>query len=220
MRQRINMMKITVFGAAGNAGSTIVSEALVRGHEVTAVVRNKARFGELPDETKKYQGDASHIADVITLSKGQDIVIAATRPAEGQEKALITISQSLLAGLAKTQTRLIAVGGAGSLNVADNKGTLVVDDLRYVSPAWCDIAVACVEQYEIYKANTSTQWTYLSPPAMLLPGERTATFRLGNDQLLVDAQGQSKISYEDLAVALLDEAEQNNYPQQRFTLAY
>jgi len=213
-------MRITVFGAAGSAGSKIVAEALSRGHEVTAVVRSEVRFEQLPNAANKRQGDASHIEDVIKLSEGQDLVIAATRPAEGKERDLITISQSLLAGLAQTKIRLIAVGGAGSLNVADKEDTLVVDDIRYVSPAWRDIAVACVDQYNLYKAATETQWTYLSPPAMLLPGERTAKFRLGKDDLLVDQKGQSKISYEDLAIAMIDEAEQSNFPKQRFTLAY
>jgi putative NADH-flavin reductase len=213
-------MKITVFGAAGSAGSRIVTEALSRGHEVTAVVRDKARFDQLPSKAHKRQGDASQVEDVIALSKGQEVVIAATRPPSGQEKELVTISQSLLSGLAKTHVRLIAVGGAGSLIVADKKDTLVVDDIRYVSPEWRDIAVACVDQYNAYKANTQTNWTYLSPPAMLLPGERTAKFRLGHNELLVDQQGKSHISIEDLAVALIDEAEQPNFPQQRFTLAY
>ncbi len=213
-------MRITVFGAAGSAGSKIVTEAIFRGHEVTAVVRSETRFDQLPNSVTKRQGDASSIEDVITLSEGQDLVIAATRPPEGKERELITISQSLLTGVAQTQARLIAVGGAGSLKVADKKNTLVVDDTRYVSPAWRDIAVACVDQYNLYKANSDTQWSYLSPPAMLLPGERSATFRLGKDELLVDQQGRSRISYEDLAVALIDEAEQNNFPQQRFTLAY
>lgn len=213
-------MRITVFGAAGSAGSKIVTEALSRGHEVTAVVRSDTRFDQLPNAVNKQEGDASRIEDVIKLSEGQDIVIAATRPPEGKERELITISQALLTGLEQTQVRLIALGGAGSLNVADRKSTLVVDDARYVSPAWRDIAVACVDQYNIYKAETRVNWTYLSPPAMLLAGERTAKYRLGKDDLLVDQQGQSKISYEDLAVAMIDEAENNDFPQQRFTLAY
>ena len=213
-------MKITVFGAAGSAGSRIVAEALSRGHQVTAVVRNVARFDQLSSQAEKRQGDASKIEDVISLSKGQDLVIAATRPPEGQEKELVAISQSLLAGLTQTGVRLIVMGGAGSLKVADKSDTLVVDDTRYVSPAWRDIAVACVAQYEVYKSNTQVNWSYLSPPAMLLPGERTAKFRLGKDELLVDQQGQSRVSVEDLAVAIIDEAEQKNFPQQRFTLAY
>jgi putative NADH-flavin reductase len=213
-------MKITVFGAAGSAGSRIVTEALFRGHQVTAVVRAKENFGQLPDTANKQQGDASIIDDVIKLSLGQDLVIAATRPPEGKEQELVIISQSLLTGLAQTQVRLIALGGAGSLSVSDKTDTLVVNDTRYVSPAWYDIAMACVNQYEVYKENTQVRWSYLSPAAMLLPGKRTAKFRLGKDELLVDEQGQSQISIEDLAVALIDEAEQNNFPQQRFTLAY
>jgi putative NADH-flavin reductase len=213
-------MKITVFGAAGSAGSRIVTEALFRGHQVTAVVRTKESFGQLPDTVNKQQGDASIIDDVIKLSLGQDLVIAATRPAEGKEQELVTISQSLITGMAQTNVRLIALGGAGSLSVSDKENTLVVNDTRYVSPAWRDIAVACVDQYNLYKVNTEIYWSYLSPPAMLLPGERTTKFRLGKDELLVNEQGQSTISYEDLAVALIDEAEQDNFPQQRFTLAY
>ncbi len=213
-------MRITVLGAAGSAGSRIVTEALSRGHQVTAVVRSEEKFHQLPNEAVKRLGDASRVEEVIALSKNQDVVISATRPPEGQEQKLVNISQSLSTGLAQTKVRLIAVGGAGSLSVADKIDTLVVDDPRYVSPAWRDIAVACVDQYNVYKANTHVNWTYLSPPAMLLPGERTAKFRLGKDKLLVDQQGQSRISIEDLAVALIDEAEQNNYPQQRFTLAY
>ncbi len=213
-------MRITVFGAAGSAGSRIVTEALSRGHQVTAVVRNESRFTELPNDAEKRQGDASLVTDVIKLSKGQDLIIAATRPIEGQEQQLVKITQALLKGVGNTGTRLLAVGGAGSLRVADKQDTLVVDDARYVSPAWRDIAMACVQQYEIYKVNTQVNWTYLSPPAMLIPGERTANFQLGKDELLVNEKGESMISVEDLAVALLDEAEQPNFPQQRFTLAY
>jgi putative NADH-flavin reductase len=213
-------MRITVFGAAGSAGSRIVTEALSRGHDVTAVVRDKMKFNHLPSEANKQVGDASQIEDVIKYSEGQDLIIAATRPVEGQEHQLLAITQALLSGVAQTNTRLLALGGAGSLNVADKQDTLVVDDLRYVSPEWRAIAVACVEQYEIYKANTQVDWSYLSPPALLLPGERTGKFRLGKDELLIDSQGQSRISVEDLAIALIDEAEEYKHSQQRFTLAY
>ena len=144
-----------------------MTEALSRGHQVTAVVRSETRYVEFPNEAQQRQGDASRIEDVI----GQDLVIA---------------------GLAHTQVRLLAIGGAGSLNVADKEDTLVVDDTRYVSPAWRDIAVACVDQYNVYKANSGTHWTYLSPPAMLLMGERTSKFRLGKDELLVDQQANQR----------------------------
>ncbi len=213
-------MRITVFGAAGSVGGKVVLEALARNHQVTAVVRDSARFSELPNNVEKQKGDASKVADVIKLSQGQDLVIAATRPQAGQEQELVSITHSLLAGLGETKTRLIAVGGAGSLMVPDKSNTLVVDDSRYVSLAWRDIAMACVEQYEVYCGNSEVDWSYLSPAAMLGPGERTAVYQLGKDELVVDSQGQSSISIEDLAVALIDEAEQNHFSQQRFTLAY
>ena len=213
-------MRITVFGAAGSAGSRIVNEALSRGHQVSAVVRNKSSLENLPPTADKYQGDASIVEDVIKLSLGQDIVIAATCPPEGQEQELLTITRALLTGLSQTKVRLLALGGAGSLSVSDKENTLVVDDTRYVSPAWRDIAIACVNQYNIYKGNSDVRWAYLSPAAILMPGKRTEKFRLGKDILLTDQHGKSQISIEDLAVALIDEAEQNNFPQQRFTLAY
>lgn len=213
-------MRITVIGAAGSAGSRIVEEALARGHQVTAVVRNKEQFSLLPKEVVKYQADASLVNDVIEVSKDQDLVIAATRPAAGQEKDLLEITQALLTASAKTQVRLIAMGGAGSLAVKDKANTLVVDDNRYVSPAWRDIAKACVEQYQLYQASQQVDWSYISPAAMLIPGIRTGKFRLGKDELIVDNTGKSEISIEDLAMAIIDEAENRNFPQQRFTLGY
>ena len=95
-----------------------------------------------------------------------------------------------------------------------------MDDPRYVGPAWRDIALACTEQLAVCREQSHVRWTYLSPPAMLVPGERTGSFRLGSDELLVDAEGESTISMEDLAVALLDEAEQPKHPRARFTVAY
>jgi putative NADH-flavin reductase len=213
-------MRITVIGAAGSAGSRIVKEALVRGHQVTAVVRNKDQFSLLPNEVVKYQADASLVNEVIEVSKNQDLVIAATRPAEGHEKELLKITQALLTASAHTQVRLIAMGGAGSLIVKDKANALVVDDIRHVSPAWRNIAQACVEQYQLYQANSQVDWCYISPPAMLVPGIRTGKFRLGKDELIVDNSGKSEISIEDLAKAVIDEAENKNFPQQRFTLGY
>ncbi len=213
-------MRITVFGAAGSVGSRVVTEALARGHDVTAVVRDTARFSELDPKANAQVGDASKIEDVVKLSTDQDIVITATRPAAGNESELVRITQSLLTGMNQSGVRLLLVGGAGGLTVPNSNGTLVVDDPKYVAPAWRDIAVACVEQLELCLNDKETNWTYLSPAAMMLPGERTGQFRLGQDELLIDADGESQISVEDLAVALVDEAEQVKFPRARFTVAY
>jgi len=214
-------MRITVFGATGSVGHRVVTEALFRGHDVTAVTRDPARFHELHVAAKARAGDAGNVADVVELSTGQDLVIAATRPRAGSEHELVATTRSLLAGLAQTGVRLLVSGGAGSLTVPGAGDTLVVDDPNFVPPAWRDIAVACRDQLEACRGTeTGVDWAYLSPPALLVPGERTGNYRLGTDELLVDAEGSSMISMEDLAVALVDEAEQARHHRTRFTVAY
>ncbi|GAA2707250.1 MULTISPECIES: NAD(P)H-binding protein [Streptomyces] len=214
-------MRITVFGAAGSVGSRIVAEALQRGHEVTAVVRDAARFGELPPGARHRTGDASVAADVTALGAGQNLVVGATRPAAGREDDHGATATGLLAGLAGTGVRLLVVGGAGSLVVRDS-GKPVYDDPRYVPAAWRGIALASVRQFEVFRnaGTAAVDWTYLSPPALLEPGARTGTYRAGRDELLVDAAGRSEISVEDLAVAVLDEAEHPRRRGRRFTVAY
>lgn len=213
-------MRITVFGATGNVGSRVVAEALSRGHEVTAIMRDPTRLHGLNASANIRTGDAGNSEDVARLSAGQDLVITATRPPSGKERELVAITESLFSGLTETKVRLLIVGGAGGLTVPGDSNALVVDDPRYVGPAWRGIALACTEQLEVCRVQFRANWTYLSPPAMLMPGERTGTFRVGKDELLVDSEGNSSISIEDFAVALIDEAEQPKHPQARFTVAY
>lgn len=215
-------MRITVFGAAGNVGSRVVTEALTRGHEVTAVVRDAARFGELHPDAAHRTGDAQDPEQIAELSAGQDLVVNATRPAPGREPEHAAISRALLAGLANTNgVRLMIVGGAGSLNVPGKEGVLAIDDPAYVPTAWRHIALASNDQYDAVRtADTEVDWTYLSPSALLEPGVRTGVFRLGTDELIVDAEGNSSLSMEDLAVALLDEAELPKHRRTRFTAGY
>ncbi|MEU1015881.1 NAD(P)H-binding protein [Streptomyces sp. NPDC005898] len=215
-------MRITVFGGAGTAGSRVVTEALTRGHEVTAVVRDRARFTELHPRATHRTGDAGDPAQVAELAAGQDVVVNATRPAPGREADHAAVTRALLAGLAATpDVRLLVIGGAGSLTVPGTDGTRVIDDPRFVPPAWRHVAEASNAQYEALRtADTPVNWTYLSPPALLEPGVRTARFRLGRDELLIDAAGKSSLSMEDLAVALLDETESPRHPRGRFTAGY
>jgi uncharacterized protein len=214
-------MRITVFGAAGSMGSAIVAEGLRRGHRVTAVVRDPARFHELPPAARARAGDAANTDDVVALSAGEDVVISATRPPLGAEGELVTAARSLLAGLAHTGVRLLVVGGAGSLIVPGTGGRTVIDDPDFQPPAaFRDLALACTEQLQAFRADVRVDWAYLSPPARLDPGQRTGEYRLGSDELLVDAHGNSTISIEDLAVALLDEAERPQHHRTRFTAAY
>ncbi|MBB5118070.1 NADH-flavin reductase [Streptomyces eurocidicus] len=212
-------MRITVFGAAGNVGSRVVTEALARRHEVTAVVRDKARFPELPEAARARVGDASDPRDVARLAVGQDLVITATRPAPGSEYGLVKATEGLLAGLAGTGVRLLVVGGAGSLTLPGTDGVTVADGPDF-PPSWRPIALACNAQLAACRAADDVDWTYLSPAALLEPGKRTGHYRLGTDELIVDADGDSAVSMEDLAVALLDEAEQARHRGTRFTVGY
>lgn len=212
-------MRITVFGAGGNVGRRVVAEALLRGHEVTAVVRDPDRFAELPAGAYARAGDAASIADVVALSVGQDVVITATRPPPGREDELVVATKALLAGLAGSGARLLLVGGAASLTVPGAAGGTVLDDPAF-PVAWRGIALACNAQLELCRADTEVDWTYLSPAALTEPGQRTGNYRLGTDELVVDAQGNSAISMEDLAVVLLDEAERPRHGRTRFTAGY
>ncbi|MFJ3216465.1 NAD(P)-dependent oxidoreductase [Kitasatospora sp. NPDC086801] len=212
-------MHITVFGATGNVGSRVVTEALARDHRVTAVLRDPAKPHGLPPAVTLGVGDARNPVDVARLAAGQDLVITTTRPAPGSERELSAATRGLLAGLAGTGVRLMAVGGAGSLTLPDRGGIALVDDPGFPAEL-LPIARACREQLDLYRADAHVDWTYLSPAALLEPGERTGRFRLGRDELLVDADGTSAISMEDLAVALLDEAEQPVHRRTRFTAAY
>ncbi|MFF7988901.1 NAD(P)-dependent oxidoreductase [Kitasatospora xanthocidica] len=213
-------MRITVFGATGNVGSRVVSEATARGHEVTAVVRDPAKPHGLPATVTLVVGDARNPEDVARIAAGQDALITATRPAPGSEHELAVATKGLLAGVAGTGVRLLAVGGAGSLAVPGAGGMTLVEDQGFPA-AIRPIALACNEQYEAYRAaGAEVDWTYLSPAALLEPGVRTGRFRLGRDELLVDADGNSAISMEDLAVALLDEVETPAHRRARFTAGY
>lgn len=213
-------MRISVFGAAGSVGSRVVAEALNRGHEVTAIVRNKNRFAELHPGAEHRVGDAGNAEDVATLSVGQDVVVSATRPAPGNEPELVATAEALLAGVRGTNTRLVLVGGAATLLVPDSGGKRVIDDPNFVPPAWQPIAQACSDQLDACVKETQADWTYLSPPPFLEPGPRTGTYRLGQDELVVDAEGNSRIFIDDLAVALLDEVEKPKHSRARFTAAY
>lgn len=212
-------MRITVFGAAGNVGRRVVAEALSRGHHVTAVVRDPARFPELPPGADARVGDAANADDVAELSTGQDVVIGATRPPAGSEGELVTATRGLLAGLARTGVRLLVVGGAAGLTVPGSGGATVVEDPGFPA-SLRPIALACNEQLAACRAESGVDWAYLSPSALLEPGVRTGRYRVGTDELLVDEKGDSAISMEDLAVALLDEAERPRHHRTRFTAGY
>ncbi|MET9497981.1 NAD(P)H-binding protein [Streptomyces sp. NPDC006552] len=213
-------MHITVFGAAGSVGRRVVAEALRRGHRVAAVVRDPARAAGLPAGALPRTGDAADPRSVAALAAGQELVISATRPPGGREPELAAAARALLTGLHGTGVRLLLVGGAAGLTVPGTGGLTVVDAPGF-PPALRPIALACNEQLDVCRTTGhEVDWAYLAPAARLEPGKRTGRYRLGADTLVVDAEGNSVLSMEDLAVALLDEAERPAHHRTRFTAAY
>jgi putative NADH-flavin reductase len=212
-------MRIIVFGANGRVGSRVVAEALERGHDVTAVVRDPENHSLQGDGATVVRGDATEPASVAELAAGHDLAISAVGPgSSGDLEAVPAAARALLEGLSRAGVpRLIAVGGGGTLEASP--GVRVLDTPEF-NEAWKPGSLKQAEALEIYRAaTTDIDWTYLSPPFVLAPGERTGTYRLGEDRLLVDDEGNSSISMEDFAVALLDEAESAAHVRRRFTVA-
>jgi putative NADH-flavin reductase len=213
-------MKLALFGASGTIGQRIVREALRRGHTVTAIVRDPARLTEQHAHLTAVMGNILNPESVAAAVAGHEAVLSAYGPSGGEgAETIAEAAHSLVAGLKQAGvTRLVVVGGAGSLEVAPG---LTLADTPQFPAAWKPIAQAHAEALDIYrKEGTDLEWSYLSPAALIQPGERTGTFRLGGDQLLTDAEGQSRISAEDYAIAFLDEVEDPRHIRQRFTMAY
>lgn len=201
-------MKIAVIGAAGMVGSRVTAEALQRGHDVTTVSRNAAA---------NVRADATDRERMTHLMSGMDGVVAATRPRPGHEAEVAETIGALLDAALTADVRMIVVGGAAPLRSPDGPG-LVLDDARYVPTQFRSIAEASCTQFELCRHHPA-DWVYLSPPALLAPGRRTGAYRRGGDVLLTNAAGVSRISAEDLAVAVLDELE-NPHADHHFTVGY
>ena len=212
-------MNITIFGATGQVGRRLLAEATARGHRVTAVTRS-GRPSDSSGSVTWIAGDARNREDVARLSRGRDVVISATSgPRAGGDELAVT-AQALLDGVAATGARLIVVGGAGPLIVPAGGGRLVVDDPRFVPASIRGVAQACVDQLAALRENSTVDWTSFSPAAEMTAGRRTGRFRTGTDELIVDSDGTSRISLEDVAVAILDEAERPRHIRVVLTAGY
>lgn len=216
-------MKLALFGANGMAGSRIASEALRRGHEVTAIVRDPARFSISHEHLTIVVGNVLEPANVAEIVKGHDAVISAAGPGAAiandptLAQDIVKAAYSLIEGLSRAEVkRLVVVGGAGSLEVAP--GVRLVDTPDFPAQ-YRPASLAHQEALTVYQA-TNLNWTFISPAAEFEPGERTGIFRLGTNQLLSDTQGKSRISAEDYAIALLEEVEQSQFMRQQMTVAY
>jgi hypothetical protein len=202
-------MRVALIGATGNAGSRILAELVRRGHEVTAVVRTPDAVPDLPKvEAKK--GDVFEPAAMAELLKGHDAVISSVHFTASDPTKLIEAVR--LSGV----SRYLVVGGAASLEVAP--GARLIDTPEFPD-AYKPEATAGARFLDLLRFEETLDWTFLSPSVMFVPGERTGKFRLGQNQLLTNENGSS-ISFEDYAVALVDELETPRHSRQRFTVGY
>lgn len=198
-------MKIVVVGAAGMVGSRVLTEAATRGHEFRAVFRSGSPAA-LPPGVTAVRGDANDSGRMSELFRGADAVVAATRPVPGREHTVPATTTALLDAARAGRTRILLVGGAAPLAHPGDPGRLVLDSPEYVPETVRAVAAASLAQFEACRAHPA-DWVYLSPPALLEPGQRTGGYRRGTTTLLIGADGSSRISAEDLAVAVLDELE-------------
>ncbi|MCM3631176.1 NAD(P)-dependent oxidoreductase [Paenibacillus glycanilyticus] len=207
-------MKIAVIGATGKAGQLVVKEALSRGHEVTAVVRNRAKV-----TTEGVQVLEKEVFDLKTADlQGFDVVVNAFGAPMGQEHLHVTAGKALIDALSGSDTRLIVIGGAGSLYVDEAKTVRLFE-----TPEFPEMFLATAknqgQNLEDLQKSTGLKWTFISPSAFFDPeGKRTGTYTEGKDHLLVNSKGKSYVSYEDFAIAVVDEVENAQHVKERFTL--
>lgn len=216
------MKKIVLIGASGFVGSAILNEALSRGHQVTAVVRNPDKISTKHANLTITKGDVSSEETVKVLSEGADAVISAYSPGwtnpDIYEETLKNYSTILNGVKAAGVKRLLCVGGAGTLFVAP--GVRLLDAVELPEAIMPGVKSLGKFYLEILSAEKEIDWVFFSPAGNIAPGERTGKFRLGKDDLIVDAEGKSNISVEDYAVAMIDELEIPAHHQERFTIGY
>ncbi|MFD1718952.1 NAD(P)-dependent oxidoreductase [Georgenia deserti] len=214
-------MRITVIGATGMVGRRVTSEAAARGHHVVAVSRTaRPEAGRSPYKVTVLTADVADTTAMQSAMDGSDAAVLAVRPEPGHEVALLPeLTRSALTAAHDAGVRLLVVGGAGPLRSPRHPGRTVVDDPDHVAPPWRALAAASAAQLQECRSHPGGDWTYLSPPAVLAPGARSGRYRTGTDGvLLTDASGNSRISAQDLAVAVVDELESPGAPRW-FTVA-
>ena len=203
-------MTIAHIGATGKVGGRILEEMLRRGHTVTAISRHPEKVPAGASVTAA-RGDVDDPDKLAALLKGHDAVISSAPFVPGS-------SPKLLDAIHKSRVkRYIAVGGAGSLEVAPGK---LLKDSGLIPPEWLPAVNEGAELLRLLRSDGQLDWTFFSPAAFIGPGERTGKFRLGGDQLITATDGKSTISYDDYAIALVDELEKPQHVRKRFTIGY
>ena len=213
-------MKVVITATTGYVYSAILKEALDRGHEVTAIVRHPEKLQAHP-KLRPQKGDVYNADEVARLVAGHDAVISAFNPGWTNPDLYnqqVKGTETIIKGVKKAGVkRVLWVGGAGGLEVKPGVQSV---DLPQFPAEYKQGALATREAFNMLRTEPSLEWSFLSPSADLSPGQRTGKFRLGTDQLLKDADGKSRISVEDYAVAMIDEVEKPAHVRKRFTVGY
>jgi uncharacterized protein len=203
-------MRIAVAGASGRAGSCITAELARRGHAVTAIARHPEKIAKLPNVVAR-QGDVLDQAGLAALWAGHDAAVSSVHFLQSDPARLIGAAKDSKVG------RYLVVGGAGSLEVAPGVRLVTTPNFPAEYKAEAEKGAAFLD---LLSQEKELSWTFLSPSALFVEGERTGKFRLGTDQLLTAADSKSWISFEDYAVALADEIERPAHIRKRFTVGY
>lgn len=220
-------MQVALVAATGRAGSRILKELVSRGHSVTALVRDITRLPEdLPETVTPVPIDLADVGRISKVITGSDALISAYGPSRDDYRfnstpnytdQLLSVTRRLVTAVHVSKTpRLIVVGNAGSLKF-NAGGTVTESGLwpKHLKP----IAASHSKTFEALQGS-EVNWTYFCPAMLMTPGERTGTFRLGGDVLIQDAQSRSHVSFEDYALAMVNELENPAHERQRFTIGY
>jgi uncharacterized protein len=204
-------MKVAIIGATGNVGTCVVRELSERVHQITAISTHPELVPDSPGVIA-VRGDANDADSLVKLIAGHDVVVSSIQFSKTDPDTLIEAVKSSAA------PRYVVVGGSGTL-LAPGTTTRIMHTPSFPA-AFAKSAAAAARFFDRLQQETELNWTFLSPPPGFGPGERTGTFRLGRDELLSDADGKSVVSYDDYAIAFVDEIEHPRHPRQRFTIAY
>jgi putative NADH-flavin reductase len=209
-------MRVIVYGATGNSGREIVKELLARGHQVTGVARHVDSLAAQPGLTVK-TGDLSDVGKIAVTIDGAEVVVSAYAPPPDNTDELVEVTKRQIAAVKKAgKARLLVVGGAGLLEVAP--GVTLIQS-GYLPAEYMPIATSHEKALEVLRGS-DINWTYLSPAAFFVQGERTGKFRLGTKEMVTDAKGESRISFADYAIALVDEIERPKHKRGSFSVGY
>lgn len=211
-------MKIALIGASGFVGGAVLKEAASRGHKVTAIVRKPEKVARL-DGVDAVEADVTDADALNAAIAGSDVVVSAFNGGWGDPEIYdkhFAGSKAIAAAAKAAGKRIVVIGGAGSLEIG---GKQLVDGPEFPAE-YKDGARAARDALADLHGQAGLEWSFVSPAIHLAPGKRTGQFRLGADQPVFDADGQSHISVEDLAVAIVDEAETPQHRGKRFTAGY